>query len=257
MVEVKPARDDAWLTAGSDRVSRYWGLYRLAGSAAGFELEPQHPRAFANAAGPALSEHPGRRSPGVKPWKRSVSGHSGRREHGDDRPDRADLPGRRREGLGGYEARHRRPHPGRDRQGAGADVREGLAAVISVRLQDPQFEGQTKTKLGNAETRTAAESVVAEGLTRYLEDNQAEAKRIIEKCLTSRKAREAARRAREMVIRKNAMDGSSLPGKLSDCSERDPSRSELYVSRESRRAAPPRWAGTGPSRPSCPSRARS
>ena len=112
---------------------------------------------------------------------------------------------------------------------AGEDVREGLAAVISVRLPDPQFEGQTKTKLGNAETRTAAESVVAEGLTRYLEDNQAEAKRVIEKCLTSRKAREAARRAREMVIRKNAMDGSSLPGKLSDCSERDPSRSELYI----------------------------
>ena len=112
---------------------------------------------------------------------------------------------------------------------AGEDVREGLAAVISVRLQDPQFEGQTKTKLGNAETRTAAESVVAEGLARYLEDNQAEAKRVIDKCLTSRKAREAARRAREMVIRKNAMDGSSLPGKLADCSERDPSRSELYI----------------------------
>ena len=112
---------------------------------------------------------------------------------------------------------------------AGEDVREGLAAVISVRLQDPQFEGQTKTKLGNPETRTAAESVVAEGLTLYLEDNQAEAKRVIDKCLTSRKAREAARRAREMVIRKNAMDGSSLPGKLADCSERDPSRSELYI----------------------------
>ena len=112
---------------------------------------------------------------------------------------------------------------------AGEDVREGLAAIISVRLKNPQFEGQTKSKLGNAETRTAAESVVAEGLTRYLENNQAEAKRIIDKCLTSRKAREAARRAREMVIRKNAMDGSSLPGKLSDCSERDPSRSELYI----------------------------
>ena len=112
---------------------------------------------------------------------------------------------------------------------AGEDVREGLAAVISVRLQDPQFEGQTKSKLGNPETRTAAESVVAEGLTLYLEENQAEAKRVIDKCLTSRKAREAARRAREMVIRKNAMDGSSLPGKLADCSERDPSRSELYI----------------------------
>ena len=124
VVEVKPARDDAWLTAGSDRVSGYWGLYRvvlvtntrdfvlpgedgqgnpaklktfrLAGSAAGFESEPQHPRAFANAAGPALSEYLGRCSPGVKPWKRSVSGHSGRREHGNDRPDRADLPGRAR-----------------------------------------------------------------------------------------------------------------------------------------------------------------
>ena len=108
-------------------------------------------------------------------------------------------------------------------------MREGLAAVISVRLQDPQFEGQTKSKLGNPETRTAAESVVAEGLTLYLEENQAEAKRVIDKCLTSRKAREAARRAREMVIRKNAMDGSSLPGKLADCSERDPSRSELYI----------------------------
>ena len=111
----------------------------------------------------------------------------------------------------------------------GEDVREGLAAVISVRLPDPQFEGQTKTKLGNAETRTAAESVAAEGLTRYLEDNQAEAKKIIDKCLTSRKAREAARRAREMVLRKNALDGSSLPGKLADCSERDPALSELYI----------------------------
>ena len=111
----------------------------------------------------------------------------------------------------------------------GEDVREGLAAVISVRLPDPQFEGQTKTKLGNAETRTAAESVVAEGLARYLEDNQAEAKKIIDKCLTSRKAREAARRAREMVLRKNALDGSSLPGKLADCSERDPALSELYI----------------------------
>ena len=111
----------------------------------------------------------------------------------------------------------------------GEDVREGLAAVISVRLPDPQFEGQTKTKLGNAETRTAAESVAAEGLARYLEDNQAEAKKIIDKCLTSRKAREAARRAREMVLRKNALDGSSLPGKLADCSERDPALSELYI----------------------------
>ena len=111
----------------------------------------------------------------------------------------------------------------------GEDVREGLAAVISVKLTDPQFEGQTKTKLGNAEVRGIVESVVAEGLARYLEENINEAKRIIDKCLTSQKAREAAKRARELVIRKNALDGSSLPGKLADCAERDPAKSELYI----------------------------
>ncbi|PKB83072.1 MAG: DNA topoisomerase (ATP-hydrolyzing) subunit B [SAR202 cluster bacterium Io17-Chloro-G9] len=111
----------------------------------------------------------------------------------------------------------------------GEDVREGLAAVVSVKLTDPQFEGQTKTKLGNAEVRGIVESVVAEGLARYLEENMNEAKRVIEKCLTSQKAREAAKRARELVIRKNALDGSSLPGKLADCAERDPAKSELYI----------------------------
>jgi DNA gyrase subunit B len=111
----------------------------------------------------------------------------------------------------------------------GEDVREGLAGVVSVKLTDPQFEGQTKTKLGNAEVRGIVESVVGEGLARYLEENLTESKRIIEKCLTSQKAREAAKRARELVIRKNALDGSSLPGKLADCAERDPARSELYI----------------------------
>ena len=111
----------------------------------------------------------------------------------------------------------------------GEDVREGLAAVVSVKLTDPQFEGQTKTKLGNAEVRGIVESVVGEGLARYLEENLTDAKRVIEKCLTSQKAREAAKRARELVIRKNALDGSSLPGKLSDCAERDPAKSELYI----------------------------
>ena len=111
----------------------------------------------------------------------------------------------------------------------GEDVREGLAAVISVKMADPQFEGQTKTKLGNAEVRGVVESVVAEGLARYLEENINEAKRVIDKCLTSQKAREAAKRARELVIRKNALDGSSLPGKLADCAERDPAKSELYI----------------------------
>ena len=111
----------------------------------------------------------------------------------------------------------------------GEDVREGLAAVISVKLTDPQFEGQTKTKLGNADVRSIVESVVAEGLTRYLEANPASGKLMVEKCLTSQRAREAAKKARELVIRKNALDGSSLPGKLADCAERDPAKSELYV----------------------------
>ncbi len=111
----------------------------------------------------------------------------------------------------------------------GDDVREGLTAVISVKLADPQFEGQTKTKLGNAEVRGIVDSVVSEGFSRYLEEHLPESKRIIEGCLTSQKAREAAKRARELVIRKNALDGSSLPGKLADCAERDPSKSELYI----------------------------
>ena len=111
----------------------------------------------------------------------------------------------------------------------GEDVREGLAAVISVKLTDPQFEGQTKTKLGNAEIRGIVDSVVSEGLNRYLEENPTDSKRVLEKCLTSQKAREAAKRARDLVIRKNALDGSSLPGKLADCAERDPAKSELYI----------------------------
>ena len=111
----------------------------------------------------------------------------------------------------------------------GEDVREGLSAVISVKLNDPQFEGQTKTKLGNAEVRGIVDSVVSDGLGRYLEEHLPESKRIIESCLTSQKAREAAKRARELVIRKNALDGTSLPGKLSDCAERDPAKSELYI----------------------------
>ena len=111
----------------------------------------------------------------------------------------------------------------------GEDVREGLTAVVSVKLAEPQFEGQTKTKLGNAEVRGIVDSVVGEGLARYLEENLTEGKRIVERCLTSQKAREAAKRARELVIRKNALDGAALPGKLADCAERDPAKSELYI----------------------------
>jgi len=111
----------------------------------------------------------------------------------------------------------------------GEDVREGLVAVVSVKLANPQFEGQTKTKLGNAEVRSIVESVLTEGLSRYLEEHPTEGKRTVEKCLTSQRAREAARKARDLVIRKNALDSSSLPGKLADCAERNPARSELYI----------------------------
>ncbi|MCS7207605.1 MAG: DNA topoisomerase (ATP-hydrolyzing) subunit B [Dehalococcoidia bacterium] len=111
----------------------------------------------------------------------------------------------------------------------GEDVREGLTAVLAVRLPNPQFEGQTKTKLGNPEVKGIVDSVVGEALTIYLEDHPADAARIVGKCITAAKAREAARRAREMVLRKNALDGTSLPGKLADCSERDPALCELFI----------------------------
>ena len=112
---------------------------------------------------------------------------------------------------------------------AGEDTREGLTAVVSVKLPDPQFEGQTKTKLGNPEVRNQVEGVVAETVQIYLEDHPQDSKRIIDKCLTSQKAREAARKARELIIRKNAMDGGSLPGKLADCSDKNPENCELYL----------------------------
>jgi DNA gyrase subunit B len=111
----------------------------------------------------------------------------------------------------------------------GEDVREGLTAVISVKLADPQFEGQTKTKLGNAEVKGIVESAVVEAFSQYLEEHPREARVIVDKCLTSQRARDAARRARELVQRKNALDGSSLPGKLADCSERNPALSELFI----------------------------
>ncbi len=112
---------------------------------------------------------------------------------------------------------------------AGEETREGLTAVISVKLTDPQFEGQTKGKLGNPEVRTQVESVVAEAVQYYLEDNPNDAKRIIDKCLTAQRAREAARKARDLIIRKNAMDGGGLPGKLADCAEKNPEFCELYL----------------------------
>ena len=112
---------------------------------------------------------------------------------------------------------------------SGDDVREGLTAVISVKLTDPQFEGQTKAKLGNPEVKGQVQTAVADSLGQYLDENPADGRRIIEKCLTAARAREAARKARDLVIRKGALDGMALPGKLADCQERDPARSELYI----------------------------
>jgi DNA gyrase subunit B len=112
---------------------------------------------------------------------------------------------------------------------SGDDVREGLTAVISVKLVEPQFEGQTKAKLGNAEVAGQVASAVAEGIGQYLDENPADGRRIIEKSLTAARAREAARKARDLVIRKGALEGMSLPGKLADCQERDPAKSELYI----------------------------
>jgi DNA gyrase subunit B len=111
----------------------------------------------------------------------------------------------------------------------GEDVREGLTAIISVKLAEPQFEGQTKSKLGNIEIKSQAESAVNEGLTLYLEEHPDDARRIIEKCITAAKAREAARKARDLIIRKSSLDTGTLPGKLADCSEKDPDQCELYL----------------------------
>ena len=111
----------------------------------------------------------------------------------------------------------------------GEDIREGMTAIISVKIEDPQFEGQTKQKLGNSEARGAVDSVVSEQLTYYLEQNPAVAKTICEKSILAQRAREAARKARELTRRKTALEGMSLPGKLADCSDKDPKNCEIYI----------------------------
>ena len=111
----------------------------------------------------------------------------------------------------------------------GEDIREGITAVISVKVKEPQFEGQTKTKLGNSEITGIVQSTMNEELAAFLEENPAIAKAILEKCISASRAREAARKARELVRRKNALESSTLPGKLADCSEKDASKCEVYI----------------------------
>ncbi|MCS0543839.1 DNA topoisomerase IV subunit B, partial [Aeromonas veronii] len=111
----------------------------------------------------------------------------------------------------------------------GDDVREGLTAIISVKHPDPQFEGQTKTKLGNSEARTVTESVFSEKFEAFLLENPSVARKVVEKGTMAARARMAAKKARELTRRKSALEVSSLPGKLADCSSKDPSISELYI----------------------------
>jgi DNA gyrase subunit B len=111
----------------------------------------------------------------------------------------------------------------------GEDIREGLTAIVSIKIPEPQFEGQTKQKLGNSEARSAVDSVVSEKLTYFLEQNPATAKAIIEKSVLAQRARDAARKARDLTRRKTALEGMSLPGKLADCSDKDPKNCEIYI----------------------------
>jgi DNA gyrase subunit B len=112
---------------------------------------------------------------------------------------------------------------------SGDDIREGLTAIISIKIGEPQFEGQTKQKLGNSEARGAVENIVTEQLTIFLEQHPQVAKTIVEKSILSQRAREAARKARDLTRRKSALDGLSLPGKLADCSDKDPANCEIYI----------------------------
>ncbi len=112
---------------------------------------------------------------------------------------------------------------------SGDDTREGLTAIVSVKVPDPQFESQTKVKLMNPEVQTAVQQATVEAFGAFMDENPREAKAIIDKCLTCSRARDAAKAARDLVIRKSALESLTLPGKLADCSERDPAKSELYI----------------------------
>lgn len=112
---------------------------------------------------------------------------------------------------------------------SGEDIREGLTAIISIKVEEPQFEGQTKQKLGNSEARTAVDNIVSEQLTYFLEQNPAIAKAMCEKSIMAQRARAAARKARDLTRRKSALDGMALPGKLADCSDKNPENCEIYI----------------------------
>ena len=134
---------------------------------------------------------------------------------------------------------------------SGEDTREGLTAIISVKISEPQFEGQTKQKLGNSEARAAVDSIVSEQLTYFLEQNPGVAKIISEKSILAQRARAAARRAREMTRRKSALDGLALPGKLADCSDKNPENCEIYLVEGDSAADPPRRPEARQTRLSC------
>jgi DNA gyrase subunit B len=131
--------------------------------------------------------------------------------------------------INSYAAKSNMAKDLKDASISGDDIREGLTGVISVKIPQPQFEGQTKTKLGNTEVKGIVEAIVNDKLGQFLEENPVVAKRIIGKAVDAARAREAARKARDLVRRKGALDGSSLPGKLADCQERDPAQSEIYI----------------------------
>jgi DNA gyrase subunit B len=134
---------------------------------------------------------------------------------------------------------------------------KGLTAIISVKVPDPEFEGQTKTKLGNTEVRGIVDSLVGEALTEYLDFHPNVADAILEKAIQAFNAAEAARRARELVRRKSVLESSTLPGKLADCSSRDPSESEIFIVEGDSAGVVPNRAAIAVSRPFCPCGARS